>query len=51
MCACLEGHTQCMLLLLLHGADVHKAASGGMTAAHYAAYGGHNEISSVDCPL
>ena len=44
MCACLKGRTQCVLSLLGHGADVHKAASDGMTAAHYAAFGGNSEM-------
>ena len=44
MCACLNGHTQCVLSLLRHGADVHKAASDGMTAAHCAAFGGNHEM-------
>ena len=44
MCACVEGRTHCVLSLLRHGADVHKAASDGMTAAHFAALGGYREI-------
>ena len=44
MCACVNGHTQCVLSLLRHGADVHKAASDDITAAHYAAYGGNREV-------
>ena len=44
MYACIKGHTQCVLSLLRHGADVHKAVCDGMTAAHYAAVGGNREI-------
>ena len=42
--ACLQGHTQCVVSLLGHGADVHKVVCNGMTAAHYAAIGGNREV-------
>ena len=44
MCACLQGRRECALSLLRHGADVHKAASDGMTAAHYTALAGNTEM-------
>ena len=44
MYACHKGHTQCVLSLLGHGADVHKVASDGMTVAHCAAFAGTREI-------
>ena len=44
ICACHNGHTQCVLSLLGHGADVHKATRKGMTAAHCAAFGGNSEM-------
>ena len=38
-----NGHLDCVRLLIGRGADVHKKANG-LTAAHYAAFGGHSEV-------
>ena len=39
-----NGHLDCVRLLIGRGADVHKRSADGSTAAHYAAFGGHNEV-------
>ena len=36
-CASLNGHTECVKILLAHGADVNSITSNGNTALHYAA--------------
>ncbi|GLC42861.1 hypothetical protein PLESTB_001432200 [Pleodorina starrii] len=44
MLACEEGHTEAMLALLTHGADVLDIDSYGNTCVHYASYKGHTKI-------
>ena len=43
--AAFKGHTECLQLLIQHGADVHKKCTRtGVTAAHIAALGGHKQV-------
>ncbi|GIM06840.1 hypothetical protein Vretimale_11087 [Volvox reticuliferus] len=47
MLACEEGHTEAMLALLNHGADVLDIDSYGNTCMHYAAYRGHIKVMEL----
>ena len=56
MYAAQGGHTECVRLLLEHGADVNKPSASRSTAAHYAAERGHKEtllalLDDVGCDV